>query len=58
MIYLEHEDQIEYIDLTMGSRQDNHGIDTSTSQIKLFIFDLVFPLKYINISVAFMLSPI
>ena len=34
VVYLPHEDKIEYIDFAMGSRQDNHGIDTLTSQIK------------------------
>jgi len=42
----------------MGSRQDNHDIDIATSQLKLFIFDLTFPIQYINASVVFMLSPI
>jgi len=42
----------------MGSRQDNHDIDTAISQIKLFIFDIIFLLEYINASVVFILSPI
>ena len=31
---LPHGKEIESIDFAMGSRQDNHGIDTLTSQIK------------------------
>jgi len=42
----------------MGSRQDNHDIDTSTSQLKLFIFDLTFSLQYINMPVVFILNAI
>jgi len=29
-----YENQIEYTDFTMGSRQANHDIDIATSQIK------------------------
>jgi len=35
---------IYQVDFALGSRQDNHDIDPITSQIKLFIFDITFPL--------------
>ena len=42
----------------MDPRQGGDGFIIVISQIKLFIFDLMIPLEYINASVVFMLSPI